>query len=168
MCPSTPINKVAWGDKLVLIRLTKFQFEPARFNAHRESALRALRYHNYPRTNQFEVASNLEGLQEKFRVYNEDPLADALHERLDRLASFEVKLGPEILSLLLELSDKPVIKSRLEDLDLLKEPDPDPGPPLRWKDLIADNPGSYDKYLWYVKKRSIVPEYMPRLDGHWG
>jgi len=84
------------------------------------------------------------------------------------LASFEVKLGPEILSLLLELSDKPVIKSRLEDLDLLKEPDPDPGPPLRWKDLIADNPGSYDKYLWYVKKRSIVPEYMPRLDGHWG
>jgi gamma-tubulin complex component 5 len=114
------------------------------------------------------VASNLEGLQEKFRVYNEDPLADALHERLDRLASFEVKLGPEILSLLLELSDKPVIKSRLEDLDLLKEPDPDPGPPLRWKDLIADNPGSYDKYLWYVKKRSIVPEYMPRLDGHWG
>lgn len=73
-------------------------------------------------------------------MYNEDPLADALRERLDTIARLSVKLSPEILHLLLELSDKPVFKSRLRDLDFLKEPEPDTGPALKWKDLIADDP----------------------------
>jgi gamma-tubulin complex component 5 len=78
-------------------------------------------------------------------------LADALRTRLDSLASLEVKLAPEILHLLLELSNKPVTKARLEELELLKELEPDPGPPLKWKDLIAEDPGLRDKNIWYVR-----------------
>jgi gamma-tubulin complex component 5 len=90
----------------------------------------------------------LEGLEEKFRVYNEDPLADALKGRLDTLSGLEAKWAPEILHLLLELSDKPVSKSRLEDLDLLKEPESDQGLCLKWEDLIADDPSLQDQKLW--------------------
>jgi len=102
----------------------------------------------FPRTNQFEIANQLQGLEEKFRVYNEDPLADALKERLDILDKTETKWTSEILHLLLELSDKPVSKSKLEDLDFLKEPEPDTVPPLLWKDLIAEDPLLRDKKVW--------------------
>jgi gamma-tubulin complex component 5 len=60
----------------------------------------------------------------------------------------KLKWAPEILHLLLELSDKPVFKSKLEDLDLLKESELDAGPPLRWKDLIAEDPLLRDKSVW--------------------
>jgi gamma-tubulin complex component 5 len=103
---------------------------------------------SYPRTNQFDIVSQLEGLEEKFRVYNEDPLADALKERLHLVKNTETKWAPEILHLLLELSNRPVSKSRLEDLEFLKEPEPTIGPILRWKDLIAENPLLLDKKVW--------------------
>jgi gamma-tubulin complex component 5 len=94
------------------------------------------------------VQTALDGLEEKFRVYNEDPLADALKERLDKLAKKEVKWTHEILHLLLELSNKPVTKSRLDDLDSLKEPELETGPPLRWDDLAAEDPLLRDRSLW--------------------
>lgn len=75
-------------------------------------------------------------------------MADALRERLDTLEKKKIKWAPEILHLLLELSDKPVSNSKLEDLDFLKEPEPDRGPPLRWKDLIAEDPLLRDKSVW--------------------
>ena len=56
-------------------------------------------------------------------MYNEDPLADALGERLDKLTALQVKWTPEILHLLLELSDQPVSKSKLERLHFLKQPE---------------------------------------------
>jgi len=87
-------------------------------------------------------------LDEKFRVLNEDPLAEALKERLDTLSKLEVKWAPEILHLILELSDRPVEKAKLENLDFLKEPEPDPGPSLKWKDLIAEDPLLRDKSIW--------------------
>lgn len=124
------------------------QSNPRKFFPYRETALRTLRTSNYPRTNQFEVQSQLEGLEEKFRVYNEDPLADALKERLDELAKTETKWTPEILHLLLELSDKPASKSRLTNLELLKEPEPDTGPVLKWKDLAAEDPLLREKSVW--------------------
>jgi gamma-tubulin complex component 5 len=74
-------------------------------------------------------------------------LADALRQRLDTLEKKKIKWGPEILHLLLELSGRPVSKSRLEDLDFLKEPEPENGPPLRWKDLVAVDPLLRDK-IW--------------------
>jgi gamma-tubulin complex component 5 len=75
-------------------------------------------------------------------------LADALKERLNILAKLEVKWAPEILHLLLELSDRPVEKSKLENLDFLKEPEPDPGRTLKWEDLIAEDPLLRDKSVW--------------------
>ncbi|KAH7323952.1 Spc98 family-domain-containing protein [Rhexocercosporidium sp. MPI-PUGE-AT-0058] len=139
----------ALTDELVeLLTSTSAKSDQAKFSIHRESALRALRFHNYPRTNQFDVTSQLEGLEEKLRVYNEDPLADALRERLDKLSSLEVKWTPEILHLLLELSDQPVSKSKLEKLDFLKEPEPDTGPTLKWKNLVAEDPLLREKSVW--------------------
>ncbi|PBP20154.1 Spc97/Spc98 family protein [Diplocarpon rosae] len=136
-------------DELVtLITSTSAETGPSRFSAHRESALRVLRSHNCPRTNQFDVASQLDGLEEKLRVYNEDPLADALRERLDRIAALDVKWTPEILQLFLELSDQPVFKSKLEDLDRLKDLEPDTGPVLKWKDLVAEDPLLREKSVW--------------------
>ncbi|KAG4439126.1 hypothetical protein IFR05_005413 [Cadophora sp. M221] len=136
-------------DELVeLLTFTSAKSDQAKFSIHRESALRALRFHNYPRTNQFDITSQLDGLEEKLRVYNEDPLADALRERLDNLSALEVKWTPEILHLLLELSDQPVSKSKLEKLDFLKEPEPDKGPTLKWKDLVADDPLLREKNVW--------------------
>ncbi|KAE9364593.1 hypothetical protein N431DRAFT_388813 [Stipitochalara longipes BDJ] len=136
-------------DELVtLLTSTSLKSDSGRFNIHRESALRTLRHHNFPRTNQFDVTSQLDGLDEKFRVLNEDPLADALKERLDALSKLEVKWAPEILHLLLELSDRPAEKAKLENLDFLKEPEPDPGPSLKWRDLIAEDPLLRDKIVW--------------------
>ncbi|CZT53042.1 related to GCP3 (gamma-tubulin complex) [Rhynchosporium secalis] len=141
----------ALTDELVeLITSTRAsaKSDQTKFSIHRESALRALRFHGNPRTNQFEITTQLEGLEEKLRVYNEDPLADALRERLDKLSSLEVKWTPEILHLLLELSDQPVTRSNLENLDFLKEPVPDTGPTLKWKDLVAEDPSLRDESVW--------------------
>ncbi|KAI9047252.1 hypothetical protein LZ554_008705 [Drepanopeziza brunnea f. sp. 'monogermtubi'] len=136
-------------DELVtLITSVTAKSDPTRFSVHRESALRALRFHNHPRTNQFDVTSQLDGLEEKFRIYNKDPLADALRERLERLEVLEEKLTPEILYLLLELSDQPVAKSNLEDLFRLKEPVLDTGPVLKWKDLVAEDSLLREKSVW--------------------
>ncbi|EHL01454.1 hypothetical protein M7I_2544 [Glarea lozoyensis 74030] len=115
--------------------------EAAKSNAQKE-------YNNYARTNQFDVASQLEGLEEKFRVYNEDPLADALKERVDKVMKLQSKWTPEILHLLLELSDRPLQNSKLEDLDFLKEPEPYVEPLLRWKDLVAEDPLLREKSVW--------------------
>jgi gamma-tubulin complex component 5 len=41
-----------------------------------------------------------------------------------------------------------VSNSKLEDLDFLKEPEPDTGPPLKWKDLVAEDPLLRDKNVW--------------------
>lgn len=136
-------------DELVsLLTSTTAKSDPRRFFPYRETALRTLRSNNYPRTNQFDVQSQLEGLEEKFRVYNEDPLADALKERLDEVAKKDIKWAPEILHLLLELSNKPVTNSKLEDLDFLIEPDPDTGPPLKWEDLVAEDPLLQERSVW--------------------
>jgi len=59
-----------------------------------------------------------------------------------------VKWAPEILHLLLELSDRPVEKAKLENLDFLKELELDSGPPLKWKDLVAEDPLLQEKSVW--------------------
>ncbi|KAI9647392.1 hypothetical protein NHQ30_003777 [Ciborinia camelliae] len=139
----------ALTDELVtLITSISSQSDSARFNTCRETALRALRHSNYNRTNQFDIEDQLEGLDEKFRVYNEDPLADALKERLQRLPELKLKWTSEILHLLLELSNKPVSTSRIEDLELIKVVDPEIEPPLKWRDLVAEDPLLREKSIW--------------------
>ncbi|OBT68820.1 hypothetical protein VE03_02180 [Pseudogymnoascus sp. 23342-1-I1] len=121
--------------------------DPTRFGACRESAIRAFRYGNYPRVNQFDVEQNLVGLEEKFRVYNKDGLANALRQRLDEVAAQSTKWTPEILHLFLELSDRPVHKSRLKDLEFLSPPEEHVVPTYKWKDLVKDDPLLRDK-IW--------------------
>ncbi|KAI1765615.1 Spc98 family-domain-containing protein [Hypoxylon sp. FL1150] len=139
----------ALTEELVqVITSTSSQSDPSRFNVLRESSLRKLRHHGYLRTNQFEVEEKLNGFEEHFRVVNRDGLADALRERLDALAQSSNKWTPDILHLLLQLEDQPVKKSKLTDLDLLKEADEDSGPPLKWDDIAKEEGWDRDRDLW--------------------
>ncbi|KAI1500949.1 Spc98 family-domain-containing protein [Biscogniauxia marginata] len=130
------------------ITSTSDQSDPDRFNALRESSLRKLRHHTYLRTNHFEVEESLDGFEEHFRILNRDGLADALRERLDALAQHSNKWGPEALNFLLQLSDQPIQKSKLYDLELLKEPNEDPGPHLKWDDIAKEDGWHEDRDLW--------------------
>ncbi|KAI0593052.1 Spc98 family-domain-containing protein [Biscogniauxia sp. FL1348] len=139
----------ALTEELVeIITSTSNQSEPDRFNALRESSLRKLRHHSYLRTNHFEVEEALDGYEEHFRVVNRDGLADALRERLDALAQYSNKWAPEALNFLLQLSDQPIQKSKLSDLELLKEPDEDPGPLLKWEDIAKEDGWYEERDLW--------------------
>ncbi|KAI0124270.1 Spc97/Spc98 family protein [Xylariales sp. AK1849] len=127
---------------------TSSQSDPGRFKALKESSLHSLRHHNFLRTNQFDVDNHLDGIEERFRVLNRDGLADALRERLDALLKVSNKFSPETLHFLLELSEQPVQKSRLEDLDFLRGPDNDPGPQLKWEDIAKEDDWADDRELW--------------------
>jgi len=102
--------------------------------------------HTYARTNQFEVAERLAGLQEKFRVLNYDTLADALRDRLGEAERVPYKWTPEVLSLFLQLSDRPAQNSRVEDLELLKPPE-SPAQ-LTWSGILADDPLDDEDGVW--------------------
>lgn len=110
--------------------------------------MRSLRYHNFLRTNQFDVEAKLNGFEEHFRVVNRDGLADALRERLDALTQVSNKWTPEVLHLLLQLEDQPIKKSKLSDLELLKKPDESSGPPLKWDDIAKEEGWDQDRDLW--------------------
>jgi len=110
--------------------------------------VRSLRFHNSLRTNHFEVQNRLDGLEERFRINHRDGLADALRERLDDLARISSKWHPEILHLLLELSDQPTQKSVLEDLDDLIEPEPEAPTPLKWASIAKEDGWKNDPDLW--------------------
>lgn len=92
--------------------------------------------------------AQLAGLEEKFRIVNNEELADALQSRLRELSHVSDKWTPEVLSLLLQLSDQPAKKSTVEDLALL-EPIPLPSP-LTWSDIIADDPLDNRDGIWDV------------------
>ena len=92
--------------------------------------------------------AQLAGLEEKFRILNNEELADALQSRLQELSHISDKWTPEVLSLLLQLSDQPANKSKIEDLALLK-PDPLPSP-LTWSKIIADDPLDNREGIWDV------------------
>ena len=81
-------------------------------------------------------------------MYNEDPLADALRERVQEVRKIGGKWTPESLHLILELSEKPLSKTRLSDLELLKEPEGESTLALRWEDLVGEDPLLRDKNVW--------------------
>lgn len=110
--------------------------------------MQSLKSHTFLRTNHFEVQHHFDGLEERLRIFSRDGLADALRQRLDNLEQAPSNLHPEILSLLLQLSDQPTYKSRLSDLDALLEDNADPGESLTWKDIADEDGWNEDPELW--------------------
>lgn len=110
---------------------------------------RRVKRHNNARTNQFEVTERLDGLEEKFQILTLDNLSDALHQRRRELKDFEYHWLPDILDLLLHLSGDPARNDNL--LQVYRVP-PRIGtpPPLRWKDVLADDPVDRHDRLWRV------------------
>ncbi|KAI5200346.1 hypothetical protein E4T39_05756 [Aureobasidium subglaciale] len=105
----------------------------------KDSALRNFRSQQHVRVNQFEIDARFEGLLEKFYVLNNQPLADALKPRLDELATIPNKWRPELLALLLALSDRPVEKTDINHaLEIV--PAHPPEQQLTWAEIIADDP----------------------------
>ncbi|KAH6892167.1 Spc98 family-domain-containing protein [Thelonectria olida] len=135
------------GELVEAVTLNSAQTNPAKFNAQRDASLRTLKSHPYLRTNQFDVENNLDGLQERFRVNLRDELADALGERRHLLQQAPSKWHPEILFLLLELSDQPTFYSSLADLDELRNPDDAPEK-LNWDDIAREDGWDQDAELW--------------------
>ncbi|PVH97360.1 hypothetical protein DM02DRAFT_658370 [Periconia macrospinosa] len=111
----------------------------------KEIATKGLRAHQYNRTNQFDVQSSFNGLDEKFRVLNRDDLADALGERVKEINERQSRWIPEYLHLLLQLSDQPTENTKIEALELLRPPTPPP--PLTWEQILQEDPYS-DEEIW--------------------
>lgn len=92
----------------------------------------------------------MDGLDERFRVNDRDGLADALRQRLDALRQSSSNWHPEILYLLLELSDQPTSKTRLSHLQLPAHEDAQEShaPSLRWEDVAREDGWDQDGHLW--------------------
>lgn len=126
------------------------QSQPHLFASYRESALRGIRNHTYPQTNHFAVDDQLRGLVERFSVVGRDALADAMRERLRALSTQSTRWTPEILHLLLHLSDQPVTKSSLASLQRLRLPDAHPAAPtLTWANISVEDGWAHDSGLWH-------------------
>ncbi|KAH0608252.1 uncharacterized protein H6S33_002304 [Morchella sextelata] len=135
---ATPAKVKKLADQLItcITGLTPEE-DPANFGLCREFTLRNFKGYKFGRTNQFDVNSKLSGLEEKFRIYNRDDIADALRSRLNELPVST--FTPELLSLFLTLSDRPLENAHLDDLDALIRPDQGPKG-LTWADIIAEDP----------------------------
>lgn len=131
---------------MFITTLTSQNQDATRIHQLQLSALRTFADPRPGRTNPFDVNAQLAGLEEKFRILDNEELADALQSRLRELSRKSDKWTPEVLSLLLQLSDQPAKKSKIEDLALLK-PDPLPAP-LTWSEILADDPLDNRDGLW--------------------
>ncbi|KAJ5575884.1 Spc97/Spc98 [Penicillium sp. DV-2018c] len=110
-----------------------------------------LRTGSHSRTDQFAVAKQLEGLQEKFQILNRDDLAEALGSRLKELENNQNPWLPETLSLLLQLSDRPALLSTVKDLtEKTRTPEAaaEAKATLSWADLNADRTAFSDEEIW--------------------
>ncbi|KAK2069531.1 hypothetical protein P8C59_004102 [Phyllachora maydis] len=99
-------------------------------------------------TQPFEVDEHLGGLVERLRVTGREALGDALARRLQLLAPLKSRWTPEILHLLLELSDQPAEKTKIDSLHSLHEPEEDPGPALTWAEIAEEDGWDEDRALW--------------------
>lgn len=110
------------------------------------TAFRNLAHSRAAPTDPLDVQSHLTGLEEKFRIYNNDGLADALGERLNELLKTSRQSVPETLSFLLHLSDRPAQNSRIEDLDLLRPKSQSTS--LTWSEILAQDPLDNSQGIW--------------------
>lgn len=79
-----------------------------------------------------------------------DGLSEALRKRLDSLSTHaeSTRWIPEILHLLLELSDQPVKKTDLSALEALRIAEQDPGVSLKWEDIAKEDGWAQDRDIW--------------------
>ena len=129
-----------------LIKSTIKPLPDAELEQCKKSLLSTLVEAKSSRVNQFHVRDRLDGLVEKARILNNDPLADALHHRLVELSTRSSRWTPEVLSLLLDLSDRPVHDTKIEDLVLLEPPSLPTA--LTWSDILADDPLDGKDDIW--------------------
>ncbi|KXT11049.1 hypothetical protein AC579_1975 [Pseudocercospora musae] len=108
------------------------------FKSLRDHTLKCLKDQSHARTNQFAVNASLEGLTEKLEILGRDDLAEALQSRLEELPA-KSRWMPEVLALLLDLSDRPAEKTALADVDTLNKSDSRDAQ-LTWQEIIADDP----------------------------
>ncbi|KAJ5177205.1 uncharacterized protein N7482_003082 [Penicillium canariense] len=106
-------------DELIttVAKLTPEQKQSPRVQSLKRRVEAALRPGTHGRINQFAVARQLEGLQEKFQVLDREELAVALRSRLAELEGYPNAWHPEILSLLVQLSDRPAQLSKIDRLE---------------------------------------------------
>ncbi|CAI7605215.1 unnamed protein product [Penicillium glandicola] len=137
------------ADALItsVAKISPDQKGSARIQSLKRRVQGGLRTGSHTRTDQFVVAKQLEGLQEKFQILNRDELAEALHTRLAELESTRNSWLPEILSLLLQLSDRPAL------LSTVKRPEegvkaPEAKETISWSDLNADGTAFSDEEIW--------------------
>lgn len=149
MAPSTAMSSVL--EQLVT-SLLPADIPPSKLRKLRDGVSRKLRHHTYARTNQFEVAEKFETLQEKFMILDKDEFADAFRCRLLELAPLSIEWMPDILDLLLRISDNPAEKTRIEWLSE-RPTSPTTVPSLTWADLEAEDPIDRSDEIWKV------PEY---------
>ncbi|KAK1237649.1 hypothetical protein MKX07_006777 [Trichoderma sp. CBMAI-0711] len=119
-----------------------------RYRAIYDATLQKIKSQAYLRVNQFEIQHTLDGLEERFRVNNRDDLADAFRDSLDRLEEHESKWHPEILALLLELSDQPTFKTKLSDLDAVRQREERQAQVFSWEDVAREDGWDEDELLW--------------------
>lgn len=108
------------------------------FGRLKGQTIRGLRDQTSARTNQFAIHDSLHGLVEKFTILNRADLADALQVRVGRLPS-QSPWMPEILSLVLLLSDHPVQKTSMHDVQDANQFS-EPANVLTWGDIVASEP----------------------------
>ncbi|KAL6910979.1 Spc98 family domain-containing protein [Trichoderma evansii] len=119
-----------------------------RYKALYDATLATIKSQAYLRTNQFEVQHALDGLEERFRVNNRDGLADEFRDSLDRLEEHATKWHPEILALLLGLSDQPTFKTKLSDLDAVRLREEQKRETFSWEDVAREDGWDEDELLW--------------------
>ena len=167
MAPATPNTTLA--DQLV-VSLLPNGTSASRLRKYNDAFSRRLKIHNYARTNQFEVAERFEGLQEKLQIFNNDELADALHKRLVRLKQHPEKWLPDILDLLLRLSDEPTKNTRIEWLADISSGSA-VVPSLTWAEIEAVDPVDRSDDIWTIARYSDLSsdddavEVVPASDG---
>ncbi|TKA65023.1 hypothetical protein B0A55_10568 [Friedmanniomyces simplex] len=128
----------------LITSITGFPNDHNLFRSLKDRTVRGLKDSSRRRTNPFEVNDRFSGLIEKFAVRNRDDLAGEIKSRLDSLP--KAKWTPEILSLLLQLSDRPLENTHIRDLDLLTSPLSPPSEPT-WEEIVAEDPLT-DSDIW--------------------
>ncbi|KAL7793483.1 Spc98 family domain-containing protein [Trichoderma afarasin] len=119
-----------------------------RYKVLYDATLQKIKSQAYLRINQFDVWHTLDGLEERFRVNNRDDLADEFRDSLDRLEEHATRWHPEILALLLGLSDQPTFKTKLSDLDAVRLREEEQAETFSWEDVAREDGWAEDETLW--------------------